>query len=121
MMTNAEARDLAERTDRFVEELRNAISEAVASVDPHSLCADAQRRGLRRIADTLHDVDPVTVANLANLNEALQYCTGTGLLAIIEGHLLAVGGGPTLDHPDATAFLATFQPMIDLARNRRIN
>jgi hypothetical protein len=29
---------------------------------------------------------------------------------------LTVGGGPTLDHADAAAFLAAFQPMIEMAR-----
>ena len=82
-----------------------------------SLCADAQRRGLQRIASTLDTVPYVTFCNLANLDAAM----GGGLMQIIEVHLLAVGGGPTLDYADATAFLAEFKPMIDLARRRRIN
>jgi hypothetical protein len=43
------------------------------------------------------------------------------LLSVIDVHLLAVGGGPTLDFSDATAFLAEFQPMIDMALRRRLN
>jgi hypothetical protein len=34
---------------------------------------------------------------------------------------MCVGAGPTLDFADATAFLATFQPAIDMALRRRIN
>jgi len=34
---------------------------------------------------------------------------GRRLLGLIEVHLLAVGGGPTLDYADAAAFLAGFQ------------
>jgi hypothetical protein len=56
----------------------------------------------------------VVYANLANLNAAMR----GGLLDVIEVHLMAVGGGPTLDFADATAFLAGFQPMIDMARAR---
>jgi hypothetical protein len=36
-------------------------------------------------------------------------------------HLMCVGGGPTLDFADATAFLAGFRPMIDMALARRLN
>jgi len=38
-----------------------------------------------------------TMCNLANLDAAM----GGGLLGLIEVHLLAVGGGPTLDYADA--------------------
>jgi hypothetical protein len=41
-----------------------------------------------------------------------------GLLDVIEVHLKCVGGGPTLDYADAAALLATFRPMIDMARRR---
>ena len=33
---------------------------------------------------------------------------------------MCVGGGPTLDYADAAAFLAAFQPMIDMALRRRL-
>src|SRR6478736_5565961 len=59
-MTDAEVADQIERADRFIEQLRDAITATV--VDPASLCADAQRRGLRRIADTLDAVPYVTMS-----------------------------------------------------------
>jgi hypothetical protein len=34
--------------------------------------------------------------------------------------LLTVGAGPTLDYPDATAFLATFEGMIEKLRTLRM-
>jgi hypothetical protein len=34
---------------------------------------------------------------------------------------LLPGSGPTLDYVDATAFLAVFQPMADVAIKRRVN
>ncbi len=40
---------------------------------------------------------------------------------MIEINLMAVGGGPTLDYADATAFLATYQPAIDMALARQLN
>ena len=33
---------------------------------------------------------------------------------------MCVGAGPTLDFADAKAFLAGFQPMIDMALKRRL-
>jgi hypothetical protein len=36
--------------------------------------------------------------------------------ALQKCSLLAVGGGPTLDYPDATAFLATFERMVEKLR-----
>jgi len=42
-------------------------------------------------------------------------------LDIIEVYLFATGDGPTLDYADATAFLAQFEPLIDLARKLMIN
>ena len=90
---------------------------AATAVDPASACADAQRRGLQRIADTLDAVPYVTFCNLANLDTALR----GGLLDLIEVRLMCVGGGPTLDYADATAFFAVFQPMIDMALARRLN
>ena len=43
-----------------------------------------------------------------------------GLLDMIEVHLMCVGGGPTQDHVNAEAFLAQFQPLIDMALKRRL-
>ena len=114
-MTDAEVCQQIERADRFIEQLRETIAETV--VDPDSLCADAQRAGLHRIADTLDEVDYVVLANLANINTALR----GALLDVIEVHLLAVGAGPTLDHADAAGFLAAFQPLIDLVLARRLH
>ena len=115
MMTDVEVRQQVERADCFIEQLRDAI--AATAVDPANACADAQRRGLQRIAATLRAVPFVTMCNLANLNGAMR----GGLLEVIEVHLKCVGGGPTLDHADATAFLAAFQPVIDMALTRRLN
>jgi hypothetical protein len=114
-MTDAEVADQIERADRFIGQLREMIAETV--VDPASLCADAQRRGLRRIADSLDAVPFVTMCNLSNLDAALR----GGLLDLIEVRLMCVGGGPTLDYADAAAFLAGFEPTIDMARARRLN
>jgi hypothetical protein len=47
-------------------------ASAIALVDPRSICADAHRRGLQRIADTLDAVPFVTMCNLANLDAALR-------------------------------------------------
>jgi alcohol dehydrogenase class IV len=57
----------------------------------------------------------VTFCNLSNVNAAMR----SALLEVIEVHLVAVGGGSTLDFEDATAFLAEYQPMIDMAMARR--
>ena len=69
-MTDDQVRDQVERADRFVEQLRDAIAGTM--IDPASLCADAQRRTLRRIAETLDAVEYVTFANLANLDAAMH-------------------------------------------------
>ena len=90
---------------------------AATVVDPASPCADYKRRGLQRIGATLDAVPYVTFCNLANLDTALR----GGLLDLIEVRLMCVGAGPTLDYADATAFLAVFQPMIDMALARRLN
>ena len=58
----------------------------------------------------------MTMCNLANLNAAIR----GGLLDLIEVGLLAVGGGPTLDYADATAFLAGFETVIEKVRRRRL-
>jgi hypothetical protein len=113
-MTDAEVADQIERADRFIADFREMIAATV--VDPASACADYQRRGLQRIADTLDAVPYVTFCNLANLDTALR----GGLLDLIEVQLLAVGGGPTLDFESTTAFLATFETMIEKVRRRRL-
>jgi hypothetical protein len=113
-MTDDAVRQQVERTDRFIAAFREMV--AATAVDPASLCADDQRRGLQRIAATVDQVPYVVYANLANLNAAMR----GGVLDVIEVHLMAVGGGPTLDFADATAFLAGFQPMINMARARRL-
>jgi hypothetical protein len=113
-MTNAEVRQQVERADRFIERLREMINATV--VDPASACADDHRRGLQRIAETLDAVPYVTFCNLANLDAALR----SGLLDLIEVQLMCVGAGPTLDYADASAFLATFERMIEKVRKRRL-
>jgi hypothetical protein len=60
---------------------------AATAVDTTSPCADAPRRGLRRIADTLDAVPYVTMCNIANLNAAMR----GSVLDLIEVRLLAVG------------------------------
>ena len=60
-------------------------------------------------------VDYITYANLANINTVMR----GGLMSLIEVKLMCVGGGPTLDFADASAFLAAFEPMIDMALKRR--
>ena len=113
-MTDAEAADQIGCADRFIEQLRDAITATV--VDPASACADEQRRGLERIAATLEAVPFATMCNLANLDAALR----GGLLSMIEVQLMCVGAGPTLDFADAAAFLATFETMIEKVRKRRL-
>ena len=114
MMTDAQVAAQVDRADCFIEQLRDAIAKT--TVDPASACADAQRRGLQRIADTLDAVPYVTMCNLANLNAALR----GGVLDLIELRLLAVGVGPTLDYADAAEFLAGFEPLIEKVRRRRL-
>ena len=114
MMTDEEVRQQVERTDAFIAAFRELIAPTV--VDPASPCAVACRSGLERIAATVDAVDYVTYANLANINAAMR----GGLLEVIEVNLLAVGGGPTLDFADASAFLARLQPLIDMALKRRL-
>ena len=82
MMTDTEVRQQIARADRFIGQLRDTI--AATAVDPASLCADAQRRGLRRIADTLDAVPYVTMCNIANLNTAMR----GGLMEVIELRLM---------------------------------
>ena len=114
MMTDTEVADQIERADRFIEQLSDAI--AATAADPASLCADARRRGLQRIAATLDGVPYVTMCNLANLNAAMR----GELLDLIEVRLMCVGAGPRLDHADAAAFLAGFETIIEKVRRRRL-
>jgi hypothetical protein len=81
-----------ERTDAFIAAFRELI--ASTAVDPSSPCEAACYRGLERIAAAIDAVDYVTYANL---NTALR----GGLLDLIEVQLKCVGGGPSLDFPDA--------------------
>jgi hypothetical protein len=113
-MTDAEVAAQIERADRFIADFREMVAATI--VDPRSPCADAQRRGLQRIAATLDAVPFVTVCNLANLDAALR----GGLLDLIDVRLLAVGAGPTLDYANAAAFLAGFEPLIEKVRRRRL-
>ena len=110
-MTDEEARQQVERTDAFIAEFRALIASIV--VDPAS---SETRNGLERIAATVDVVDYITYANLANINTVLR----GGLLSVIEVRLMCVGGGPKLDFADASAFLAAFEPMIDMALKRRL-
>ena len=113
--TDTKIASMVAKTDRFREAVRNAINETV--VDSRSNCAEAARRGLRRIAETLDAVPSETVYNLATLDAATKGI----VMQAVEVHLMAIGGGPTLDYADATAFLAMFEPMIDMALKRRFN
>jgi hypothetical protein len=113
-ITDADVAAQIERADRFIADFREMVAATV--VDPRSPCAEAHRRGLERIAETLDAVPYVTFCNLANLDAALR----GGLLDLIEVGLLAVGGGPTLDYADAAAFLAGFETVIENVRRRRL-
>jgi hypothetical protein len=108
-MTDAEVRQQIERTDRFIAAFRELI--ALTIVDPASPREVACLRGLERIAATVDAVPFVTMCNLANIDTAMR----RGILSVIEVQLMCVGAGPTLDFEDATAFLAEFQPLIDMA------
>ena len=114
MMTDTEVADQIERADRFIEQLSDAI--AATAADPASLCADARRRGLQRIAATLDAVPFVTMCNLANLDAAV----GGGLMEVIEVRLMCVGAGSTLDYADAAAFLTGYETVIEKVRRRRL-
>jgi|SRR6267378_7965702 hypothetical protein len=114
MMTDAEVADQIERADRFIADFREMIAATV--VDPIRACADYQRRGLQRIADTVGAVPYLTMCNLSNLDAALR----GGLLDLIEVQLMCVGAGPTLDFENAEAFLRGFESMIEKVRKRRL-
>ena len=117
-MTDIEVREQVERAERFIEQLREMIAEAIANpvsnIEQHDQC-------LQRIAATLDAVPFVTMCNLANLDAAWRNrLHGMTFLSVIEVHLMTAGGGPTLDHAGAAAFLAAFQPMIEMARKRML-
>ena len=96
----------------MIEQLRDAI--AATAVDPASLCADAQRGGLQRIADTLDAVPYVTMCNLSNINAAMR----GGLLSMIEVQLMCVGAGPTQDYAEPPA-LSSHEVSLDRVAGRR--
>ena len=119
MMNDAELADQIDRAYRFIGRSSDAI--AATAADPASLCADARRRGLQRIAATLDAVPFVTMCNLSNLDAAWRNrMNGMKFMPVIETYLLTVGLGPTLDHADATTFLAVFERMVDKARRLRL-
>lgn len=114
-MTDIEVRDQIARAGAFAERLRDAI--AAMRIDPASLCADAQRRTLRRITDTLDQIEFITLCNMSNLDLA----TNGILMSLIEIKLMACGTGRDMDFADAASFLRTFQPVVDMVLKRRIN
>jgi hypothetical protein len=114
MMTDVEVCEQVERADDFIDAFREMV--AATTIDPRC-CADETRAGLARIAASLDAVPYVTMCNLANINAAMR----GELLELIEVQLMCVGAGPTLDYADATAFLAAYQPAIDMASARQLN
>lgn len=120
-MSDAEVTAIRVRTDAFIETLRETISETIGDLDPHSPCVDEARACLKRITDSLDAVPYVTFANMANIDAAMVKRTGSGVMRVLELQLRAVGCGPEMDYPDAAALLATFQPVIDAVRKRKIN
>jgi hypothetical protein len=113
-MSDEEVRQQVERTDAFIADFRKLIASTV--VDPASPSRLPAIAGLERIAATVDAVDYVTFCNLANLNAGMR----GGFMSVIEVRLMCVGAGPTLDFADAKAFLARFEPMIDMALKRRL-
>ena len=69
-MTDAQVAAQVERTDKFIAVFRALIADMVT--DPASPFANEHRSGLRRIADTLHQVPFDLMANLANLDAATR-------------------------------------------------
>ena len=113
-MTDEEARQQVERTDRFIAAFRELIASTV--VNPASPCEVACHRGLERIAATVDAVDYVVFANLANANEAMR----GALLDVLEVQLMCVGRGPTLDFQDAAALLDVLhQSLFNLSKQWR--
>jgi hypothetical protein len=91
---DAEILEKIKRIDRFRDALRDAIAET--PVDPRANCAEAQRRTLRRIAETLHAVSGATLYNLA----VIDIATNGAIMAAARLYLLAAGSGRTLDYAD---------------------
>ena len=88
------------------------------AVDPASPCADASRRGLQRIADTLDAVPFVTLCNLANLNTAMR----GGLLDLIEVRLMCGRWWPDTRLCRARwTSSPCLSPMIEKVRQRMLN
>jgi hypothetical protein len=115
MMTTASETPMVDQVDRFREALRTAINETV--VDRNSNCAEASRRGLRRIAETLDSVSDATVYNLS----VLDIATGGLIMEAVSAMLRAVGAGPTLDFRNAAEFFQSFQNIADTVKRRRLN
>ena len=114
-MSDSEVRDQVARADAFVKQLRDAIAGTI--INPESLCADAQRRTLRKITETMGAVPFVTFANLSNIDTVLDGL----LMELIEVNLMTCGTSPEWDFADAASFLRRFEPIIDVARKRRLN
>jgi len=112
MRTAAQVAPGVRQTDRFIDDFRELIG--TTAVDPCSHCADAQRRALRRIADTLDEVPYATMYNIATLDAAMAGL----LLEVIELRLSYVGCFPTSDFANADTFFRAFQPVIDKALRR---
>jgi hypothetical protein len=108
--------EMISKIDDFRETLRAAIVEVMGESEG-SVYQAKSHAALTRIAETLDDVPDVTLFNIATLNEASR---GT-VMSLMKISLLASGMGPTLDHADAVAFLADFNPLIDCVRRRRLN
>ena len=79
-MTDAEVAAQIERADRFIADFREMIAATV--VDPASACADYQRRGLHRIADTLDACGSRSclrcVVSLSPPGSASRWCRRSG-------------------------------------------
>lgn len=106
---------IGNRIDSFRDALREAINETI--VDRKANCVEAAHRGLRRIAETLDLVPDAMLHYLAMIDDA----TDGVVMAAVEVSLLAVGSGVAFDYADAATFLASFDPIIALARKRMMN
>src|SRR5262245_8834044 len=110
-MTDAEAAECVERTERFIESIFDLIGIA-AGVAADANDQDACRR-LVGIAKSIDAVDYIELANLATINEAMR----GGLLDAIAMKLKAVGITPQLSYDNAPAFFAAFKPMLEAGLN----
>jgi coenzyme F420-reducing hydrogenase gamma subunit len=100
-MTDAEAAAQVARTDAFIADFRELIAGTVIDLGSCALTSGvAGCSGSRRSRP----------GRLHRLCESREHQCGDArpVAGVIEVHLLAVGRGPTLDHVDATAFLAAF-------------